>query len=493
MKKITLMLICLIGYTAYGQLNVNENFDASLPGTWSGGYSYTTELPCSGAGAIRENMWSSNTSNTLTSPNYAAISNGTDLDISFDYAILDYPAGFGDPPGPATVAGWGSAEVQYSTDAGMNWTTVLTIDDLNHVVQEACANMMVTIPAASLPNGSDIQLQILNTWVAGDYYFYVDNFVAQQDLGCTAAVIDSTTVVDDCGNNQFTIDVVVSAVNDGTQLNDGTNTYALSVGTVIAGPYPTGTAVTLSVEHSVAACDFDLSEQQYDCPPSNDSCANAVPLTAGAVYGDNPVDGTLIGATDSGFTNSCGGTATNDVWYTVVVPAAGDITIETAADVATGTTGNDTALEVYTSDSDCTGSLTSIGCDDDGAATGAYSFLELTGLTPGQTLYIRLWGFGDDEFEPYSISAYSATLGVDDLDDTTSFTYYPNPVKNTLSLSAQNNIENVTMYNMLGQEVLRANPNNVDSDIDMSGLQTGTYFVKVTIANITKTIRVIKQ
>ena len=49
------------------------------------------------------------------------------------------------------------------------------------------------------------------------------------------------------------------------------------------------------------------------------------------------------------------------------------------------------------------------------------------------------------------------------------------------------------MYNMLGQEVLRATPNTVDSDLDMSHLQNGTYFVKVTIANVTKTIRVIKQ
>ena len=49
------------------------------------------------------------------------------------------------------------------------------------------------------------------------------------------------------------------------------------------------------------------------------------------------------------------------------------------------------------------------------------------------------------------------------------------------------------MYNMLGQEVLSATPNAVDSDLDMSSLQTGTYFVKVTIANVTKTIRVIKQ
>ncbi len=46
---------------------------------------------------------------------------------------------------------------------------------------------------------------------------------------------------------------------------------------------------------------------------------------------------------------------------------------------------------------------------------------------------------------------------------------------------------------MLGQEVLRTAPNSVNSDVDMSGLQSGTYFVKVMIENTTKTIKVIKK
>lgn len=85
------------------------------------------------------------------------------------------------------------------------------------------------------------------------------------------------------------------------------------------------------------------------------------------------------------------------------------------------------------------------------------------------------------------------TLGIDDVENNASFTYFPNPVKNTLTLNAQNTIENVTMYNMLGQEVLRATPNAVNSELNMSSLQDGAYFVKVTIANVTKTIKVIKQ
>ncbi|MFD2918009.1 T9SS type A sorting domain-containing protein [Psychroserpens luteus] len=85
------------------------------------------------------------------------------------------------------------------------------------------------------------------------------------------------------------------------------------------------------------------------------------------------------------------------------------------------------------------------------------------------------------------------TLNVNQFEDSTAFTYFPNPVKNTLTLNAQNEMSNVSVINMLGQEVLTMSPNNVDSVIDMSELQLGVYFVNVTINNTTETIRVIKQ
>ncbi len=102
------------------------------------------------------------------------------------------------------------------------------------------------------------------------------------------------------------------------------------------------------------------------------------------------------------------------------------------------------------------------------------------------------FGSGRGEAEDYKVTVDS-TLSTSNFEEGAAFTYYPNPVKNTLTLNAQNTIENVAMYNMLGQEVLRATPNAVNSELDMSSLQDGTYFVKVTIANITKTVRVIKQ
>ncbi len=72
-------------------------------------------------------------------------------------------------------------------------------------------------------------------------------------------------------------------------------------------------------------------------------------------------------------------------------------------------------------------------------------------------------------------------------------TYYPNPVMNTLTLNGVKTIQDVAVYNMLGQEVLRTKPNTVQAEIEMSNLQAGTYFVKVTVENSNKTIKVVKK
>jgi hypothetical protein len=358
------------------------------------------------------------------------------------------------------------------------------------------ADLALTTPA--LTAGTTYYI-IMTDYIGGVTTFNMNSTVVAAPT-CATAVIDSSTIVETCnpdGTGTFTVDHVVSVSGDaGTVLDDGTTTYPLVVGTVTTGPYNSGDPVTVELIGTDADCDFTVGTFNFTCPqppPANDSCAGAIVLTPGAVYTDNPSDGTFIAATDSGFSNSCGGLATNDVWYTVVVPSSGDLTIETGADVATGTTGNDTAMEVYTSDTDCTGIFTSVNCDDDGAATGAYSSMELTGLAAGETLYIRVWGYNDFEFEPFSISAFSASLSIDTLENKAVFTYFPNPVKNTLTLNAQNSIENVILYNMLGQVVLKATPNSISSDLDTYSLQTGTYFVQVTIANVTKTVRIIKQ
>jgi hypothetical protein len=86
----------------------------------------------------------------------------------------------------------------------------------------------------------------------------------------------------------------------------------------------------------------------------------------------------------------------------------------------------------------------------------------------------------------------SSSLGVED-NSISLFSYFPNPVNNVLSIKAQASIDSITVYNMLGQTVVRSTPNTTTTAVDMSGLQTGAYFVQVAINNSIETVRVIKN
>lgn len=85
-----------------------------------------------------------------------------------------------------------------------------------------------------------------------------------------------------------------------------------------------------------------------------------------------------------------------------------------------------------------------------------------------------------------------AALGTDD-NLIEGFSFYPNPNNGMLNLKSVNNIENVTFYNILGQRVITRIVNATTSQLDVSTLKTGIYFMKVTVNGQLGTYRVIKN
>ncbi|MBK5214841.1 MAG: T9SS type A sorting domain-containing protein [Flavobacteriaceae bacterium] len=72
------------------------------------------------------------------------------------------------------------------------------------------------------------------------------------------------------------------------------------------------------------------------------------------------------------------------------------------------------------------------------------------------------------------------------------FSVFPNPVKDVLNIKSANAVDNVTVYDILGKVVLQENPGTISPTINMSDLATGSYLVKVTIGNASKTVKVLK-
>jgi hypothetical protein len=133
--------------------------------------------------------------------------------------------------------------------------------------------------------------------------------------------------------------------------------------------------------------------------PGNDDPCSATPLTVGASGACSMTGSTNAGATASagvpapGCANYSGG----DVWFSVVVPASGNVDVDSDDAVIT-----DGGMAIY---SGACGSLTLIECDDDDSDNGAMAYISLTGQTPGATLYVRFWEYGNNNNGTFSICA----------------------------------------------------------------------------------------
>ncbi len=228
---------------------------------------------------------------------------------------------------------------------------------------------------------------------------------------------------------------------------------------------------------------------------NNDQCAEAIPLNIGSTFATSPVTASILVATTSAdITPSCQSSSGFDVWYSIVVPASGNVTIETqVADVNSMT---NTVLSAFTG---TCGSLSQIDCDDDSGLPGTNDFmskLNLTGQVPGSTIYIGLWKSNatapNGTNDQFKISAYDTTLATNSFDHT-NFKYAPNPVKNILDLSYNQNITTVSVFNLVGQKVLTKSINTKQAKIDMSNLASGVYLVKVIANQQTNTIKISKE
>ncbi|MDR6968213.1 hypothetical protein J2X31_002230 [Flavobacterium arsenatis] len=306
-------------------------------------------------------------------------------------------------------------------------------------------------------------------------------------------------MVSDCENGeQFMVDVNVTSLGTASSVTVSDNQGSLpqsatATGVLSFGPYPNGTGVVFTTANDDdATCVWTSAAiNQLACPPANDSCANAIELTPGVAFADYAVVGSNTSATRNAadpiptcdnFNFTTNG---KDVWYSVVAPASGSLTFETKTNA--GTILTDTGLQVY---SGTCGSIVSLGCNEDDG-DGFFSKLTLNNLTPNEVLLVRVWGYNGSS-GTFMVSAYHASLSASEF-EVSGLKIYPNPVRDVLNLSYNQNISNVEVFNMLGQQVIAKSVNATNGQVDMSHLATGTYLVRVATDNQVKTIKVIKQ
>lgn len=72
-------------------------------------------------------------------------------------------------------------------------------------------------------------------------------------------------------------------------------------------------------------------------------------------------------------------------------------------------------------------------------------------------------------------------------------TVYPNPAKDILNLSSKKTIEDVSIYSLLGQEVMQLSPEQKSPSINISSLASGVYVMKVEVDGQTGTYKIVKE
>jgi hypothetical protein len=84
------------------------------------------------------------------------------------------------------------------------------------------------------------------------------------------------------------------------------------------------------------------------------------------------------------------------------------------------------------------------------------------------------------------------TTGIEEL-QAMGLTYFPNPVQDQFSLRAAQQIEEVAIFTVMGQEVLKSTQNGLTTDFDLSFLSAGVYIVRVKMGETSGAFRLVKQ
>lgn len=119
-------------------------------------------------------------------------------------------------------------------------------------------------------------------------------------------------------------------------------------------------------------CDGSILQGSHPC--------TAIQIDTGCIVANN------TNYPGTGLNAGCANYQGADIWFAIPVPSSGNLSLTTDNGGL-----NDTGLAAWTG-STCT-DIHCIGCDDDGG-NGYYSFLPLYDLTPGDMLYVQVWGYG---------------------------------------------------------------------------------------------------
>ena len=125
------------------------------------------------------------------------------------------------------------------------------------------------------------------------------------------------------------------------------------------------------------------------------------------------------------------------------------------------------------------------------------SATEITLSSYGAEVQFAFYAFSDTSNEDNDLFIDNFQITTTTLGTSTNtlegFTLYPTIVKEELNFRSQNNVEAITVFNLLGQKVFSGAPNTNNSSINLSNLRPGVYVVKVSAEGKIGSYKIIKE
>ncbi|MBV1922404.1 MAG: T9SS type A sorting domain-containing protein [Flavobacteriaceae bacterium] len=264
-------------------------------------------------------------------------------------------------------------------------------------------------------------------------------------------------VYDDCdlNNELYSNDDSCGLQSEITFVSDGTATYFIMVEGFSA---------------NFGDFSLEMTCSEFD-PPPNDDCSGAIALNCGE---------TVTGTTASSLSDA--GNNSPDVFYSYTGSGTEEwVTIS----LCDGNTDYNSRLLVYDN------------CNYDELLSENDNFCgqqsQLTFYSDGVSTYIILVEGAQSNAGNFSLEiTCDPILGISD-SIFENFSFYPNPSDNSIHVNALQTIENVSIYNMLGQLVVNNKIDSLNSEINISNLSAGNYIMKVSIDGYIGTYKLVKN
>ncbi|KOS08049.1 hypothetical protein AM493_19825 [Flavobacterium akiainvivens] len=300
------------------------------------------------------------------------------------------------------------------------------------------------------------------------------NAATVADLDATGAGIQWYAAA--TGGTALAADAALASGNYyASQTVDGCESTARTEVAVVINVTAAPTADAQTFCNAAAVADLDATGtgiKWYAAATGGTALAADAALATGNYYASQTVDG-------------CESAARVEVAVTVnVTPAVeGEVTQEVT--IEQGETATIEDIEVT-----ATGTVTWYATEAD-AIDGTNPLAVTTELVTGATYYAVQTIDGCTSADVLAVTI-TVTMGKGEF-NAAAFSYYPNPVKDVVTVSYNKEITSVTVVNLLGQQVIKVAPNTTEVKIDMSGLAEGSYMLTVQSGNAVKTIKVIKS